>query len=95
MRLQPNEREVLRSAVLQQLENAQVYLFGSRVDDTKRGGDIDLLIRGSRKLTLIEKARIRAAYFRVFGERRIDLVTVQTDQEDAFTLMILEHAIPL
>ncbi len=31
-------------------ENIQIYLFGLRVDDSKRGGDIDILVRDIEKI---------------------------------------------
>ena len=33
----------------------KIYLFGSRVDDTKKGGDIDLYMEVSNKENLFEK----------------------------------------
>jgi predicted nucleotidyltransferase len=42
MRLYPDEKQALEKA-LEGVED-EVYLFGSRVDDTKKGGDIDILI---------------------------------------------------
>jgi len=44
MRLSIFEQEAIKNAVAQGDKEAKVYLFGSRVDDTKRGGDIDILI---------------------------------------------------
>ncbi len=95
MRIKPEEQSLLRESVLRCLEGAEVFLFGSRVDDSLKGGDIDLLIRGDRKLSLVEKARIRADYARRFGERKLDLVSVKHGEEDAFTRLILEHAVAL
>jgi len=40
-------------------KNAKVFLFGSRLNDQARGGDVDLLIEMDHPLTLIERARIK------------------------------------
>ncbi len=45
MRLSASEVAVIRSLARKHFgEDANVYLFGSRVDDSKRGGDIDLYV---------------------------------------------------
>ena len=45
MRLQPAARQAIARTVAQVLGNdAQVRLFGSRLDDAARGGDVDLHI---------------------------------------------------
>ncbi|MHB1896659.1 MAG: nucleotidyltransferase domain-containing protein, partial [Metallibacterium sp.] len=45
MRLTPEQAAIIRSAAAEVFgSDARVWLFGSRVDDSKRGGDIDLLI---------------------------------------------------
>lgn len=43
MRLSPEERSALREA-LHGIDYEHAYLFGSRTDDARRGGDIDLLL---------------------------------------------------
>ncbi|MDE2149707.1 MAG: nucleotidyltransferase domain-containing protein [Gammaproteobacteria bacterium] len=55
---------------------ARVRLFGSRVDDTARGGDIDLHIEagGTPAELLDRELRLRARLMRRLGERRIDVV---------------------
>jgi predicted nucleotidyltransferase len=45
MRLGPDERKVILEAASRHFgEAAEVWLFGSRVRDDARGGDIDLLV---------------------------------------------------
>ena len=44
MRLSPKEIKIIQQEVNKIFDNAKVYLFGSRLDDTKKGGDIDLYI---------------------------------------------------
>ena len=46
MRLTADQAEVIRTAVREVYgEESRLWLFGSRVDDNRRGGDIDLLVR--------------------------------------------------
>ncbi len=44
MRLTKHEIESIKKAFQETFENGKIYLFGSRVDDTKRGGDIDVAL---------------------------------------------------
>lgn len=57
-------------------DDAEVRLFGSRVDDRMRGGDIDLHIEatGTPGELLDRELRLRARLARRLGERRIDVV---------------------
>lgn len=56
--------------------DARVWLFGSRTDDSARGGDIDLYIEAdcpAEKITSLE-GRLYAFLIRRLGEQRIDIV---------------------
>ena len=77
MRLTQKQIESIKhtaQAVLGQ--DARVFLFGSRVDDKGRGGDIDLLFEtdhlvDNRATTI---GTIYAALIRQLGERKIDIL---------------------
>lgn len=62
-------------------EDAAVLLFGSRVDDAARGGDIDLLIETDypQKEALKAKMALNAGLQKRLGEQRIDIVVHQND----------------
>ncbi|OJV38345.1 MAG: hypothetical protein BGO29_15380 [Bacteroidales bacterium 36-12] len=56
-------------------DTVKVYLFGSRVDDNLRGGDIDLLIHAEEAYyTLNNEIRYSIDLQRSIGERKIDIV---------------------
>lgn len=62
-------------------EDVSVYLFGSRTDDTKRGGDIDLLIRTkSERKGILDRIRMKARLKQVLGDQKIDIIG---DYEDS------------
>lgn len=74
MRLRQDEISAIKSAVEEILPGAQVYLFGSRVDDSKKGGDIDLLIVTNEKVGFKEQAKIDWMLQQKLGEQKIDIV---------------------
>lgn len=46
MRLNPEQTVFIKSTIARYFgEDAKVWLFGSRVDDSKRGGDVDLFVQ--------------------------------------------------
>jgi predicted nucleotidyltransferase len=63
-------------------DDALVRLFGSRVDDSARGGDIDLHVEanGTPAELLDRELRLRARLMRRLGERRIDVVVHGRDR---------------
>jgi len=44
MRLKSKEVSLIKQVIGNIFDDATVYLFGSRLDDTKQGGDIDLFV---------------------------------------------------
>ena len=95
MRLKPEHAAFLKNAVLEILPDAEVRLFGSRVDDRKRGGDIDLLVIADRRLTLRERIQIQVAFWKKFGEQKIDIATFERDEDSAFKELALMDSILL
>jgi len=53
-----------------------VALFGSRTDDLKKGGDIDLLIQNNNESTLTIEAKVHflAELKTIIGDRKIDVI---------------------
>jgi len=73
---------------------AKLYLFGSRVNDEKKGGDIDLLIV-SKKITKMDLRKIKREFFNKFGEQKIDIVLDNGEFNNAFAEKIIKEAVEL
>jgi predicted nucleotidyltransferase len=78
MRLNDQQQSIIRSAVAESFgADANVWLFGSRVDDDARGGDIDLYIEpGTDNAEEIVESKLRflATLYKKLGEQKIDVV---------------------
>jgi len=93
MRLTESEITAIKQTIAALDVNAKVYLFGSRVDDTKRGGDIDLLIM-SEHLSLEDRGKIRWRLWELIGEQKIDII-IAKDCSDPFVRIALNMGLPL
>ena len=74
MRLDDNEIEIIKSNILKYIDDAKIMLFGSRADDAKRGGDIDIFIQTKHKVSLSDKLNILSDIEIDGIERKVDLV---------------------
>jgi predicted nucleotidyltransferase len=82
MRLTRQEIERIHHEVDKQLgPQARVNLFGSRVDDSARGGDVDLLVQVDKTLKnkALSAAQLSARLERVLEGRKVDLVLLTPD----------------
>ena len=95
MRLSIEKIDNLKNSIISILPHSKIYLFGSRVDNSKKGGDIDILILGERRLNFREKAKIERTFFEKFGEQKLDLISFEYNSNNAFKEVILEEAIRL
>lgn len=85
MRLTPQEADRIREAAEAHFgPGTVVRLFGSRVDDARRGGDIDLhIIAGDPdRVRLEEEIRFRVALEGAIGEQRVDLILRRPTEPD-------------
>ena len=60
MRLTPAQIHAITQTIAHLTKGtAEVFLFGSRLDDQARGGDVDILIETATPLALLDRARIK------------------------------------
>ena len=94
MRLSKDEVDLLKNKLSSLSKEAKLYLFGSRVDDEKKGGDIDLLVV-SKQLNKKDLRLLRIEFFKVFGEQKLDIVLDNGSFSNPFTKLIFPKAIEL
>lgn len=79
MRLSPEHVRLIRETIDVMLgSDARITLFGSRLYDDMRGGDVDLMIAIAQRVDNVAllSARIAARLERLLGGRRVDVILV-------------------
>lgn len=95
MRLNPEIANYLKQLILDKIPGSTIYLFGSRVMDMTRGGDIDVLILTTHPTEKSILRKIRIEFIKKFGWRKIDLVNFTYSDESIFRQVIESNCIQL
>lgn len=87
MRLTPQQRDAIDQAARDCfMAGTRVRLFGSRLDDARRGGDIDLLVETPVQLSpgdqVEQRNRFLTRLYRRLGEQKIDVLIVPAGLPD-------------
>jgi uncharacterized protein len=87
MRLDEDERKALKYALKD--FHGEVYLFGSRIDNAKRGGDIDILLKPKKRS---QSLRLTLDTQRKFFSRCEEDIDVLVYDDTPFCKEILKRA---
>lgn len=91
----PQIRTVLDVVRQEAGRTAHVVLFGSRTDDTRRGGDIDLLIESQPPIGLWQRAKIKTLIEKAL-EIPVDIIAKSPEAEPTpFQAIALATGYPL
>ena len=88
MRLRSDEVNAIKESLYDAMgEKASVSLFGSRVDDSKRGGDIDLYIEVPfKEYSSMQRHRFMSLLMQRLGEQKIDVIINKIGSEQHQTI---------
>jgi predicted nucleotidyltransferase len=91
MRITEYQKNMIVEAVVNIDPNAEIWLFGSRVDDSKKGGDIDIAIFSEKiDKNVMQKIQVKRSICDRIGEQKIDIVTTNSGKEPIFKLAVAE-----
>ncbi|MFA5479083.1 MAG: nucleotidyltransferase domain-containing protein [Candidatus Muiribacteriota bacterium] len=84
LRLSEYEISTIKNTILNFDDNAEIYIFGSRTDISKKGGDIDIFVESNiTKSNLLDfKLKVLTELEIKLGERKIDLVVKPSDFDE-------------
>lgn len=95
MRVKNRQVVFLKQSIKKYLPDADLYLIGSRANDKLKGGDIDILVIGEKALTGQEKRNVKIAFYKEFGEQKIDIVSFKRDEPSNFKELALIESVKL
>jgi predicted nucleotidyltransferase len=95
MRVNNEHIVFLKQSIKKYLPDADVYLIGSRANDKLKGGDIDICVIGERTLTSQEKRNVKIAFYKEFGEQKIDIVSFKNGEPSNFKELALLGSVKL
>ena len=93
MRLTTEEIKTICATVAETDSDACVMLFGSRVDDAARGGDIDLLVESS-EIDAAKQRDLRDRLFHRLGGQKVDLF-ITSDYSEPFARIAKSKGVKL
>ena len=95
MRLTPREQKIITEAIHALDQEAQIYLFGSRVKDHLKGGDIDLLVI-SQNLEFADVLKLRRMILDPIGWQQLDLIIKKhSELKEPFVVEAIETGVKL
>lgn len=96
MRLTEEEQSVIKRIVAEIFgEDAALWLFGSRVDDAKRGGDVDLYVIPGERDDLFMKRVICLGKLEAALPYPVDLVVAEHDASRPIDRIALKTGVML
>ena len=95
MRISQPQVALLKREIQDRIPQGRVYVFGSRTNDSKRGGDVDILVVGTKHLSILDRIKVRTAFFRAYGMQKVDIVSVTAEETSAFRDAVLRDAVEI
>ncbi len=100
MRLNSNDIQAIKNVAQTVFgETATIRLFGSRTDDNKKGGDIDLLIQCNQSISRMELYQLKIEFLvklkKIIGNQKIDVFIDNGYQHNVIYNEAYQHGILL
>lgn len=96
MRLSADQISNLRKTVTSLIKDVtEIRVFGSRLDASRKGGDLDLLVESEQAHGIIQKADLKIALERVLGLPVDVLLVTRNGAQSVFERLAMSKSQPL
>lgn len=96
MRLSADQISNLRKTVTSLIKDVtEIRVFGSRLDASRKGGDLDLLVESEQRHGIIQKADLKIALERVLGLPVDVLLVTRNGAQSVFERLAMSKSQPL
>jgi hypothetical protein len=96
MRLSADQISNLRETVTFLIKDVtEIRVFGSRLDNSRKGGDLDLVVESEQRHGIIQKADLKIALERVLGLPVDVLLVTRNGAQSVFERLAMSKSQPL
>jgi predicted nucleotidyltransferase len=96
MRLSADQISNLRKTVTSLIKDVtEIRVFGSRLDASRKGGDLDLVVESEQRHGIIQKADLKIALERVLGLPVDVLLVTRNGAQSVFERLAMSKSQPL